>query len=113
MLDEKELTALDQDTREILTECYDAGFTNAEVEVQGGGALGVRIDLKDTYYALITPDFGLGVYDSATYYETGEAVDTYDFDFDEEGNLIISELWSQTFDALDWLKRSDFVKVDN
>lgn len=113
MLNEKELTALDQDTREILTECYNAGFTNAEVEVQGGGALGVRIDLKDTYYALITPDFGLGVYDSATYYETGEGVEAFDFIFDEDDCLAVEELWSQTFDALVWLKNSEYVKQDN
>jgi hypothetical protein len=113
MLTENELNALDQDSKEMLRECYEAGFTNARLEMLGGGVMGVWIDLKDTYYALITSDFGLGVYDSATYAETGAALEVYDFDFDEDGNLIIEELWSQTANALAWLKNRAYVKKAN
>ena len=87
---------------EMLGVCVAKGFGGAYIEVLGGGALGVTIPLSGTYYALLTEDHGLGVYEQENFEFTGEPVDSFWFSFNDEYELT-EPLWAQTAKALFWL----------
>lgn len=89
-------------TYEMLGVCMAKGYTGAYMEVLGGGALGVTIPLSGTFYALLTEDHGLGVYEQENFEYTGEPVGFFDFSFTDEYELTVP-LWYQTEKALNWL----------
>jgi len=82
---------------EMLGVVVDEGFKDAYIEVIGGGALGVTIpNLVDgTCHALITSDWGLGLYNS-------EEEIVWAFDIDDES---ITPLFEQTANAVKELRR--------
>lgn len=86
---------------EMLGVCMAKGYTGAYIEVLGGGALGVTIPLSANYYGLLTSDYGLGVYEQEHFEYTGEPVDSFDFDWDDEEPK--TPIYQQTEKALFWL----------
>ena len=87
---------------EMLGVCVSLGYTGAYIETLGGGALGVTIPLTATYYGLLTSDHGLGVYEQEHFEFTGEPLDTYWFELNDEYELV-TPLWEQTSKAVKWL----------
>lgn len=92
----------DSKAYEMLGVCVAKGYAGAYIEVLGGGALGVTIPLSDKYYGLLTSDYGLGVYEQEHFEFTGEALDSFDFLFDDEYEPK-TPIWDQTTKALFWL----------
>lgn len=50
-------------THDYIREQMQAHGLQAELELLGGGLVGVRIPLRGTLWGLITADYGLGIYD--------------------------------------------------
>lgn len=78
----------------------------ANLEILGGGALGVTVKLSETYSALFTPDYGVTMQktENGYTYPFEEAGD-YEFETDEEGQPSPA-LWEQAFNGLTWAKLS-------
>ncbi len=95
---------------EILGTAHCYGYKDAYLETQGGGILGVIIPalMNETAYAVITPNWGLGLYH---FEDSGNPIFDYQFDFDDEEELV-EPLWSETALAIDalngYLKRMGF-----
>jgi hypothetical protein len=84
---------------EMLGVVVDEGFKDAYIEVIGGGDLGVTIPnlVGGTCHALITVDFGLGLWN-----KNEEIIEVFGFD-DESENP--APLWEQTANAVKELRR--------
>jgi hypothetical protein len=93
---------LDSESYEILGTTIAQGFSDAYLETQGGGILGVVIPalMNGTHYALITPNWGLGFYNLD---QSSEPVFSFEFEF-EDDEQPTDPLWSQTSHALEELK---------
>lgn len=88
---------------EMLGVAVGKNFGDAYLEVLGGGALGVTIPLGDNFWALLTSDYGLGIYELVSFENTGDALKSFYFTFDE--NCEPAEpIWKQTAKALEWLR---------
>lgn len=104
------MQTLENQSYEILGVVTAQGFENAYLETQGGGILGVIIPalMNETAYAVITPNWGLGLY---RFEDGGNPIFDYQFDFDDEEELV-EPLWSETALAIDalngYLKRMGF-----
>lgn len=94
-------------TENIILDAFEYGFEQAQFELLGGGLVGVNIDLSDNRFALITADFGLGVYNREEWLETGEPIDTWEYSENAELSLSIHRI--QTKKALKWL-RDEFLE---
>jgi hypothetical protein len=93
-----------------ILEAFEYGFEQAEFEMWGGGILAVNIPLSNDRFALITADFGIGVYDREQWEETGEPIDTWEYS--EEAELSLSIHRIQTKKAFKWL-RDEFLEGKN
>ena len=96
---------LDSESYEILGTVQNYGYRDAYLELQGGGILGVIIPelIGGENFALITPNWGLGVYKIGGD-ETPLFVSRFSFDDDGEPTKAI---WRQTLESL-----SDFDDAD-
>lgn len=78
----------------------------ANLEILGGGALGVTLTLSKRYSALFTPDYGVTMQKTENGYtypleEAGE----FEFETNEHGQPSPA-LWEQAFNGLLWAKMS-------
>lgn len=97
-------------TENLILEAFEYGFDQAEFEHLGGGCMGVMIELSDNRFALMTADFGIGVYDRDQWIATGEFIDSWEYSDTAELSLPIHRI--QTKKALKWL-RDEFLEGKN
>lgn len=63
--------------------CGNAGFYKWDFVELGGGLEGVKIPLKGSHFALITPNEGIGIYDEKTWIEDPSPIAHQWFMYDE------------------------------
>ena len=76
----------------------------ANLEILGGGALGVTLTLSEKFSALFTPDYGvtLQITENGYTYPLEDA-GAFEFTTDEEGQPNPA-IWEQAFNGLTWAK---------